>query len=141
MLEGIEDLAHAQASVLSLARARVALRPLLEQAIERTRRGAGEKEVILSLECPGELLIHADPDRLRQIVSNVLENAVKAVKSGGSVSVKASARSGEVEVAVEDDGVGITGGLRGVARRGVRVRRRCGEQVGGRGSGQGTLRV
>lgn len=109
MLEGIEDLARVQASVLALARVRIPLRPLLEQLAETARRGAGEKKVNLSVECPDRLLIHADPDKLSQIVMNVLDNAVKAVANGGSVTVRAAAREHEVALEVEDDGVGIAG--------------------------------
>ena len=109
MLEGVEDLAHAQASVLTLAKERLPLRPLLSQLIERAGRSTGEKDVILRLECPDGLLIHADPDKLSQVVLNVLDNAIKAVKSGGTVTVEASARTGEIVLVVEDDGGGIAG--------------------------------
>jgi signal transduction histidine kinase len=107
MLDGVEDLAHAQASILSLARERLLLEPLLRQAMERAERSVGPKQVNLRLECPAELVIYADPDRLSQIVLNLLDNAMKAVASGGSVSVRGSAREEEVVIEVRDDGVGI----------------------------------
>jgi two-component system sensor histidine kinase BaeS len=107
MLDGVEDLAHAQASALALAKARVSLRPLLEHFIERVGRSSGQKAVTMKLDCPEDLLIQADPDRLSQVVLNVLDNAIKAVGSGGTVTVRAAARGREIVLEVEDDGVGI----------------------------------
>ncbi len=109
MLDGIEDLAHAQASVVTLAVEPLGLRPLLEHIIERAARAMEEKQVTLELECAVDLMVDADPDKLTQIVSNVIDNALKAVKSGGTVTVRASARDHDVALAVEDDGVGIAG--------------------------------
>ena len=65
------------------------------------------KDVRFELECDDGLVIQADPDKLGQIVLNVVDNAVKAVTTGGAVTVRASATGGEVTIAVEDDGVGI----------------------------------
>ncbi len=65
MLDGVEDLAHAQASVLTLARERLLLKPLLGHMLERAGRSTRGKEVNLRLECPADLLIHADPDATR----------------------------------------------------------------------------
>lgn len=107
MLEGIEDLARAQASALSLARERVPLRPLLQHLLERVERGARGKQVNARLECPEGLTLQADPDRLGQVILNLLDNAAKAVRSGGTVTVQAAERDGEVEISVEDDGEGI----------------------------------
>ncbi len=107
MLDGIEDLAHAQASVARLAVERVRVRPLLEHIIERASMGAQGKRVVIELACADGLTIDADPDRLTQIVSNVIDNAVKAARSGGCVTVSASARDHDVALVVEDDGVGI----------------------------------
>ena len=107
MLEGMEDVAHAQASALTIRKERVPLRPLLTNMIQRLAGAARDKGVALTLECEDELLVDADPDKLSQIVLNVLDNAVKAVAAGGRVALRASARGREVVVAVEDDGVGI----------------------------------
>jgi signal transduction histidine kinase len=51
--------------------------------------------------------LHADPDRLKQIVSNLLVNAVKFTERGGIVLEAAPAKTGIVEISVTDTGIGI----------------------------------
>jgi len=107
MLEGMEELASAQASALHLRRESVPLGALLRQAVERLERGAPERQVAFQLECPDDLRVDADPDRLSQVVLNLLHNATKAVGPDGRVSVRGSRQGDQVEILVQDDGVGI----------------------------------
>jgi len=107
MLEGIEELAQAQASALTLAKEPVALRPLLRHLLDRAVRGASAKQLNTRLDCGVELTVMADPDRLGQVVMNLLANATKAVSGGGAVSVTGLRRDGQVAITVEDDGPGI----------------------------------
>jgi two-component system sensor histidine kinase BaeS len=107
LLDGMEDLVRAQGSALSLRKERVSLRPLLQQVVDRVERGVGSREVQLTLECTDELAVEADPDKLSQVVINLLDNAVKAVGQRGSIRVRASASQREVVLEVADDGAGI----------------------------------
>ncbi len=53
------------------------------------------------------LPVHADRDRIDQVLTNLLENAVKYSPDGGPIRISAERRGGEVEVRVADSGVGI----------------------------------
>lgn len=53
------------------------------------------------------MLVDADPTRLAQIVSNLIDNATKYAHEGGHISVTLTTRGHGVELVVEDDGVGI----------------------------------
>ena len=77
----------------------------LRDAVGRVRREHPQRDV--TLEVTGTLPVHADRDRLGQVLSNLLENAVKYSPDGGPVKVTAERRGGEVEVRVSDTGVGI----------------------------------
>jgi signal transduction histidine kinase len=62
----------------------------------------------LRVDVPKDLpAVRADPDRLREIVLNLVENSVKYTPAGGSVEISAIAKNGHVEVSVRDNGVGI----------------------------------
>jgi signal transduction histidine kinase len=51
--------------------------------------------------------VTADPDRLTQVLRNLVRNAVSHTSPGGRVAVVARARAGRLEIAVSDDGPGI----------------------------------
>ncbi|MCV0402926.1 MAG: hypothetical protein K5924_04335 [Chloroflexi bacterium] len=77
----------------------------LREAVGRLEREHSDRDI--SLDAPDTLAIHADRDRIDQVVSNLLENAVKYSPDGGPIRVVAERRGAEVEVRVSDTGVGI----------------------------------
>lgn len=107
LLDGVEELARAQASILTLRKRKIALKPFLDNIIGRAGRSVHEKNIHVNLECGDGLVASADPDRLSQIVINLLENALKAVKDAGTVSIRAAGSDREVVIEVRDTGVGI----------------------------------
>jgi signal transduction histidine kinase len=75
--------------------------------------GAVADEHRLVLDVPHEPLhAEADPERLRQVVGHLIENAVKFSPEGGTVTVAARQHNGAVELSVSDEGVGIPPGER-----------------------------
>jgi signal transduction histidine kinase len=74
-------------------------------AVARIRREYRDRDI--AIHAPEALSVHADRDRLDQVLSNLLENAVKYSPDGGPITVTAERRGGEVEVRVADAGVGI----------------------------------
>jgi signal transduction histidine kinase len=107
IIEGIEELSRAEASGLTLVKQTFELAPFLRNIIGRFTKIFGDKGVALELFCDGGLLVYADPDRLSQIVINLLSNALKASESGGHVRVVAGRQDGAVTLEVGDDGHGI----------------------------------
>jgi signal transduction histidine kinase len=71
------------------------------------RIGREHRDRDIEVRAPESLGVHADRDRLDQVLSNLLENAVKYSPDGGPITVTAEGRRGEVEVRVADAGVGI----------------------------------
>jgi PAS domain S-box-containing protein len=71
------------------------------------RDGTGESHRFV-LDLPDEpLTAEADPDKLRQVVANLVDNAVKFSPAGGAVTVAARRQDDRVEVSVADEGIGI----------------------------------
>jgi CheY-like chemotaxis protein/two-component sensor histidine kinase len=86
----------------------VDLTALLEATVQTVKPTAEAKGIQLSLaNASPELTVSADPDRLQQVLWNLLTNAVKFTPHGGHVTVTLSCRGPAFEIAVTDDGEGI----------------------------------
>jgi two-component system sensor histidine kinase BaeS len=107
ILEGIEELSQAEASSLTLRKQLLKLGPFLKNIVERFKKLLQDKSVAVELLCDDKLIVNADPDRLSQIIINLLSNSMKATKKGGSVWIKAFKKESEVFIKVTDDGCGI----------------------------------
>jgi two-component system, OmpR family, sensor histidine kinase BaeS len=107
IVDCIEELNQAEASVLSLHKQQFRVKPFLENITERYRSVYQEKGVNLELSCPDDSEINADPERLSQIIVNLLSNALRATSSGGRVSLVALSKNNELRISVEDTGLGI----------------------------------
>jgi two-component system sensor histidine kinase BaeS len=107
IIEGLEELARAEASSLSLRKQSFALEPFLRDILERHRKMFADKGVAQGLSCQEGLVISADPDRMSQVIINLLSNALKATGENGKVEVRALEKGSTVIVEVADTGVGI----------------------------------
>jgi two-component system sensor histidine kinase BaeS len=84
------------------------LRAAVESAVEQTTAAARRRGVELSLHLPdAPIRIRHDPQRIGQVVANLVANAVKFTPRGGSVSVDVAATPGGARIEVVDTGVGI----------------------------------
>ena len=90
---------------------------------------------------PGLPPVHADGDRLRQVLINLVDNAIKYTPAGGSVLVRAipapgGEHAGMVEIAIEDSGIGIPAqDLPRLTERFFRVDKARSRELGGTGLG------
>ncbi|HET7571765.1 MAG TPA: ATP-binding protein [Gaiellaceae bacterium] len=83
------------------------LRPLVQSVLESARLRAPEG-VTLALETNGDApLAVADEDKLRQVLVNLVDNAIKYSPDGGKVRVQLDARPGRARIAVRDEGLGV----------------------------------
>ena len=109
IIEGTEELAQAEASSRYLRKKVFPIKPFLEGISGRFGKFLDEKGVNLDLVCDDDLDIEADPDRLSQVIINLLSNAMKATGSGGKISIKASGSPSGTVIEVADSGSGIKG--------------------------------
>jgi len=111
MLNTMMDISEAETGTMKLQLEVVSIPALLEDAVELYRHVAEDKGVTISASAPHDLQITADRSRLRQVLANLLDNAIKYTPPGGSVSLSAFERVGEktgqAVIIVEDTGVGI----------------------------------
>ena len=106
------DLSRLEAGDAAIENRPFALAPVLEAAVReaqigRTRRGMAGVRVELSVD-PPSLEASGDPERIHQVVANLLENAIRHSPDDGRVAIGAFARAdGVVELTVADEGPGI----------------------------------
>ena len=108
LVHDLVDIVRIDNEKLELDKRRVDLRELVSTTMEaRWARGDDHRHQ-WTLELGHEpILLDADPVRLTQIVSNLLDNAAKYTPEGGEIAISAAASGGEARVAVRDTGVGI----------------------------------
>jgi two-component system, OmpR family, sensor histidine kinase BaeS len=107
LVDDLQDLALVEAGKLRLHREVVDVGDLLEQVAAAHRDGTGPAAVILRTDVSGGVDVPADPVRLRQVVTNLVTNAVRHTPGGGTVSLSARYAGEHVEIEVSDTGVGI----------------------------------
>jgi len=108
LINDILDLTKIEAGKLELKREAVDLRAALLRVLPVIKPKAAEKGIKVSTFLPTELPpVDADPNKLNQVLLNLLTNAVKYTQENGSVSVEARRYDGQVEIWVTDTGIGI----------------------------------
>jgi signal transduction histidine kinase len=103
------DLSRLESAGVALERQPFAVADLLEQAAREARLHA-PAGVSLSVDAPAELRADGDPERMHQVVANLVENAVRHSPSPGEVGLRASGADGRVRIEVVDEGPGIAPG-------------------------------
>jgi signal transduction histidine kinase len=109
LINDILDLAKVEAGRMELALAEVSILDTLESGLTMHQARAARNEITLNLTIERDVgVIRADERKIRQVVFNLLSNALKFTPSGGRVDVRASRHDGVVEIAVADTGMGIS---------------------------------
>jgi PAS domain S-box-containing protein len=83
------------------------LRAIAEEVVRLLQPQAAEQGAQLALAAPDAVVADIDGERVKQVLINLIRNALEATGSGGRVEVRAWARSGETRLEVEDDGPGL----------------------------------
>ncbi len=108
IIEDILDVSRIISGKLRVEFRPVGLREVLLAAMDAVRPTAEAKGIELDAALDADVgRIHGDPDRLQQVVWNLLSNALKFTPKGGRVSLRLFAREGFAEIEVSDTGSGI----------------------------------
>ena len=107
LLETLLDISAAENGVLKLERENLDLGMLLQSVAELYALVAEEKSIAIAVISGAGVNLAADPTRLRQVVANLVDNAVKYTPAGGRVMLAAETRGDRVSITVSDTGPGI----------------------------------
>ena len=115
----------------------VSVADVVGQCLESYRRAAESKRIGLAIvPAQPECFVCADKEGLREILENLIDNAVKYTPEGGQITVRRSADQGVARIEVEDTGIGIPADhLPRVFERFYRVDRARSRELGGTGLG------
>lgn len=138
LVDDLQELSRVEAGAFPLDVHPASLPALLETTARRLAPAYESKEVRLTLSLPPDLpQVLADEDRLIQVLTNLLGNALMYTPAAGEVTVTAAPTGGEVQVSVKDTGIGIPAeSLPHIFDRFYRVDKSRSRQEGG-GSGIG----
>lgn len=107
MLDSMMDISEARSGVLTLHREHVDLGELVRGVIEVYTFVAEEAGMTIELDMPRRISLSADPARLRQVIGNLIDNAIKYGREGSAVQVRAERQPEFALIAVRNIGDGV----------------------------------
>jgi CheY-like chemotaxis protein len=108
LVDDLMDVSRITRGKFELRKARVVLVEAVGRAAEAARPILEERQHRLEVHLPSEpLTLEADPDRLEQVLANLLTNAAKYTPPGGLVTLTAQREDSDAVVCVRDNGIGI----------------------------------
>ena len=108
LIDDLLDLSRIESGRLKLEPRPCALVRIVDNVVSALGRQAEDRGIHLVTTIPPDLPdVLADEDRIAQVLSNLLDNAIKFTERGGSVSIAAGVTNGYVRVDVHDTGAGI----------------------------------
>jgi signal transduction histidine kinase len=111
LVDALLTLARADEGIASLHREPVDLRGIVEEVRETGELLAEESGVRMEGATPAEpMVVSVDATRIRQLILNLLTNAVKYTPSGGTVRMQLATANGRITLSVADTGIGIAPG-------------------------------
>lgn len=109
LIDDLLDVSRIMSGKVRLSVRPVDLQSVIEEAIETVRPAADAKAIHVSTVLDADTgSVSGDPDRLRQVVWNLLTNAIKFTPKGGQVQVRLERVNSHLEVSVTDSGEGIS---------------------------------
>lgn len=132
LVDDLRTLSLAESGALPLHREPTDPAVLLEDVAAAHRARADASKVVIKVDAAAALpSLDLDPVRMRQVVSNLVDNAIRVMPEGGSITLSATAAGGVLSMTVADDGPGIRPDLLPT------VFERFTKSAGSRGSGLG----
>jgi signal transduction histidine kinase/ActR/RegA family two-component response regulator len=107
LVDDLLDVSRITRGKLELSRRDVDIADVVARAVEMASPLFEQRHHKLALTAPRGLFVNSDPNRLAQVIGNLLTNAAKYTPRGGRISVEATGSDSEVEITVADNGEGI----------------------------------
>lgn len=107
LLTSLMDISEAETGTMRLSLEPVAVDDVVRDTVDLYEDTAEERGIALRGDIPPGLIVRADRQRLRQVLANLVDNALKYTPRGGSVVVTAAREGAMIAISVADTGAGI----------------------------------
>ncbi|KIQ94948.1 Alkaline phosphatase synthesis sensor protein phoR [Anoxybacillus thermarum] len=107
LVRDLLDLAQLEGTY-PLVRTPFSIAQLIEETIEKYEPLLQEKRIHLSLDVDHDLVVDGDPDRIEQVLQNLLDNALRYTPSGGNMSLRTVNKHPMCELVISDSGQGMS---------------------------------
>ncbi len=108
MLNTLMDISEAETGAMKLHLEQLNISGLIKDTVELYEHVAEDKQVLLHTSSPEDLYLTADANRMRQVMANLMDNAVKYTPSGGRIDVEAFQNDHHIIISIKDSGIGIS---------------------------------
>ncbi len=107
LLNTLMDISEAETGTMKLDLATINISDLIEEIVELYEHVAEDKHIAVSFSCPKNIWVSADRNRMRQVLANLLDNALKYTNDEGTVAIDAYEQDSQIVIRVRDNGAGI----------------------------------
>ncbi len=107
LVDDLLEVSRIEQGKIELRRQRMAVEEAVRDAVDAVLPGIHQRRQQLKSQVASGLVLDADPTRMTQVISNLLNNASKFTQEGGQIEVNASAQGETVVIVVSDNGPGI----------------------------------
>jgi two-component system phosphate regulon sensor histidine kinase PhoR len=110
LIDDLMDLAQIESGAVELRKEGLSLPEMLREVSRDLEPAAASRQIRVVVDTDGEIPVEADRRRLGQIIRNLLDNAIKFSRDGGTVRIDAGREGGEIFFSIVDEGPGIPRG-------------------------------
>jgi signal transduction histidine kinase len=107
LLNTLMDISEAETGTMKLSLVPVNISHLIEDTVALYEYVAEDKNITISVNCAKNIAMTADRNRMRQVLANLVDDAIKYTPSGGSIAIDAYHEQDQTVILVKDTGVGI----------------------------------
>jgi signal transduction histidine kinase len=107
IVEGLLSLSRLDTGEARMQRVKLNLSELAETTAEQMCLLAEEKKIKLAFETNGRVAVEGDPSKLKQVLVNLIDNAIKYTPAGGEIRLSVENSNGRAQLHVADTGPGI----------------------------------
>lgn len=107
LIKNLFELAKIDQNEFAIKKERIMYRELIHTVMARIQPAIDEKNIKFSFYCPDNLAVSVDPERIQQVLLNILDNAIKYTPEGSNIRMEVSQNKHEILTTISDTGAGI----------------------------------